>query len=187
MLPLGWKVTSSGAGGRGAPSLRTQVRSGRGSPVTRQLTTPPVLLVKVRLGGRGRSSSGPYESAHSTAPGPQQLLYTAYNITAGVRHSVCLLTEYIFLLEISSVSVHSAGAYTATLLVMVNVKKGGGRAPPTPTSLGKFYPHDGIYARKQRLLYTVCALVRCRAHCSTLNVQSKTAFDSSVRVPSLSI
>jgi hypothetical protein len=26
--------------------------------------------------------------------------------------------------------------YTATLLVMVNVMKGGGRAPPTPTSLG---------------------------------------------------
>ncbi len=76
MLPLGWKLISSGAGGRGAPSLRTQVRSGRGSPVTRQLTTPPVLLVKVRLGGRGRSSSGPYESAHSTASGPQQLLYT---------------------------------------------------------------------------------------------------------------
>jgi len=28
------------------------------------------------------------------------------------------------------VSAHSAGAYTATLLVMVNVKRGGGRAPP---------------------------------------------------------
>ncbi len=75
-------MTSSGAGGRGAPSLRTQVRSGRGSPVTRQLTTPPVLLVKVRLGGRGRSSSGPYESAHSTAPGPQQLLYTVAHMRA---------------------------------------------------------------------------------------------------------
>ena len=33
-----------------------------------------------------------------------------------------------------SVSAHSAGAYTATLLVMVNVIKGGGRAPPTLTS-----------------------------------------------------
>ncbi len=33
---------------------------------------------------------------------------------------------------------HSAGAYTATLLVMVNVVKGGGRAPPTLTSLGNF-------------------------------------------------
>jgi hypothetical protein len=32
------------------------------------------------------------------------------------------------------VSAHSAGAYTATLLVMVNVKIGGGRAPPTLTS-----------------------------------------------------
>jgi hypothetical protein len=47
-------------------------------------------------------------------------------------------TEYIFLLEMKqgSVSAHSAGAYTATLLVMVNVVKGGGRAPPTLTSLG---------------------------------------------------
>jgi hypothetical protein len=35
-----------------------------------------------------------------------------------------------------SVSAHSAGAYTATLLVMVNVVKGGGRAPSTVTSLG---------------------------------------------------
>jgi hypothetical protein len=32
-----------------------------------------------------------------------------------------------------SVSAHSAGAYTATLLVMVNVMRGGGRAPPTLT------------------------------------------------------
>jgi hypothetical protein len=31
------------------------------------------------------------------------------------------------------VSAHSAGAYTATLLVMVNVMRGGGRAlPPSP-------------------------------------------------------
>jgi hypothetical protein len=31
-------------------------------------------------------------------------------------------------------SAHSAGAYTATLLVRVNVMKGGGRAPPTLNS-----------------------------------------------------
>jgi hypothetical protein len=37
------------------------------------------------------------------------------------------------------VSAHSAGAYTATLLVMVNVIKGGGRASPTLTSQGTFY------------------------------------------------
>ncbi len=37
-----------------------------------------------------------------------------------------------------SVSAHSAGAYTATLLVMVNVIKGGGRAPPTLTSPANF-------------------------------------------------
>jgi hypothetical protein len=30
------------------------------------------------------------------------------------------------------VSAHSAGAYTATLLVMVNGMKGGGRVPPSP-------------------------------------------------------
>ncbi len=44
------------------------------------------------------------------------------------------ITEYIFLLEMKheqdySVSARSAGAYTATLLVMVNVMKGGGRSP----------------------------------------------------------
>ncbi len=39
-----------------------------------------------------------------------------------------------------NVSVHSAGAYTATLLVMVNVVKGGGRAvhPPTPPAWANF-------------------------------------------------
>ncbi len=35
-----------------------------------------------------------------------------------------------------NVSAHSAGAYTATLLVMVNVMRGGGRASPTLTSQG---------------------------------------------------
>ncbi len=57
-----------------------------------------------------------------------------------------------------SASAHSAGAYTAALLVMVNVMRGGGRAPPTLTSQGKFYPHDWMYARKQRLL--LCDSVR---------------------------
>ena len=33
---------------------------------------------------------------------------------------------------------NSAGAYTATLLVMINVIKGGGRAPPTLTSQANF-------------------------------------------------
>jgi hypothetical protein len=36
------------------------------------------------------------------------------------------------------VSGHSADAYTATLLVMVNVMRGGGRAPPTLTSRANF-------------------------------------------------
>jgi hypothetical protein len=51
-------------------------------------------------------------------------------------------TEYIFLLEMNMiiVSVHSAGAYTATLLVMVNVVKGGGRATPHPHQPGLILP-----------------------------------------------
>jgi hypothetical protein len=45
-------------------------------------------------------------------------------------HLLEIIRLYIFLLE------RTAGAYT--LLVMVNVMKGGGREPPppTPTSLG---------------------------------------------------
>ncbi len=35
-------------------------------------------------------------------------------------------------------SAHSAGAYTATLLVMVNVMKGGGRAPPPSPARANF-------------------------------------------------
>ncbi len=57
-----------------------------------------------------------------------------------------------------SVSAHSAGAYTATVLVRVNVMRGGGRAPPTLTSQDQFYPHHWMYARKQRLqLCVLCA------------------------------
>jgi hypothetical protein len=44
-----------------------------------------------------------------------------------------------------SVSALSAGAYTATLYVMVNVVKGCGRAPPL------IFHHDGMYARKRPL------------------------------------
>ncbi len=77
-------------------------------------------------------------------------LQCTLNLTGQMQiHSLCFIptplysvavstTEYIFLLEMKqgSVSAHSAGAYTATLLVMVKVVKGGGRAPPTLTSLG---------------------------------------------------
>jgi hypothetical protein len=44
-------------------------------------------------------------------------------------------TEYIFLLEMKqgSVSAHSAGSYIATLLVMVNVMKGGWAFSPPPS------------------------------------------------------
>jgi hypothetical protein len=61
--------------------------------------------------------------------------------------NVCFSTEYIFLYVTGL-----AGAYTATLLVMINVMIGSGRAPLTLTSQGTFYPHDGMYARKQPLL-----------------------------------
>jgi hypothetical protein len=46
------------------------------------------------------------------------------------------------------VSALSAGAYTTTLLVMVDRVKVGGRAHPTLTRLGSIYHHDGVYARK---------------------------------------
>ncbi len=43
--------------------------------------------------------------------------------------------------------------------MMVNVIKGGGRALPTLTSQGYFYPHDWMYARKQRLqLCVLCGI-----------------------------
>ncbi len=43
-----------------------------------------------------------------------------------------------------------------------NFVKGGGRAPPTLTSLGWFYPHDGKYARKLPLpLCVLCDLQPC--------------------------
>jgi hypothetical protein len=51
-----------------------------------------------------------------------------------------------------SVSALSAGAYTATLFVMVDIVKGGGRAVHPPPHLhqpGLFFHHDRMYARKQ--------------------------------------
>jgi hypothetical protein len=57
---------------------------------------------------------------------------TIYGGGGGLEHRVHIFTRD----DRVSVSAHSAGAYTATLLVNVNVMKGGGRAPPTLTSLG---------------------------------------------------
>ncbi len=34
---------------------------------------------------------------------------------------------------------------------MVNVVKGGGRAPPTVTNLSQFFHHNGMYAKKRPL------------------------------------
>ncbi len=63
-------------------------------------------------------------------------------------------------------SAHSAEAYTATLLVMVNVRRGGGLAPPTLTSQGQFYSHHWMYARKQRWqLCVLCGLPNAASEC----------------------
>jgi hypothetical protein len=55
-----------------------------------------------------------------------------------------------------SVSALSAGVYTTTLYVMVNIVKGGGRAPPTP--------------HKPRLNFPPCWNVRLKAAVATLCV-----------------
>ncbi len=51
-------------------------------------------------------------------------------------------------------SAHSAGAYTATLLVMVNVMKGGWACTPILPAWANF-TFMMVYARKQRLLLCV--------------------------------
>ncbi len=54
-----------------------------------------------------------------------------------------------------SVSVSSAGAHTSTLYVMVNIvdgkysERGVCVHPPTHTSLGQFFHHDGMDAKKR--------------------------------------
>jgi hypothetical protein len=50
-----------------------------------------------------------------------------------------------------SVSALCAGAYTTILYVMVDIVKGGRRAPPTLTRLGEVFHYDGMYARKLQL------------------------------------
>ncbi len=63
------------------------------------------------------------------------------------------------------ISAHSAKAYTATLLVRVNVVKGDGRAPPTLTSQANFTlmmectPESGRY---HSVVYTVCLFTQVR-------------------------
>ncbi len=52
---------------------------------------------------------------------------------------------------------YSAGAYTATLLVMVNVMRGGGRAPPTLTSQGPILPSP-LNVRQKAAVVTLCTL-----------------------------
>jgi hypothetical protein len=68
-----------------------------------------------------------------------------------------------------SVSALSAGAYTKTSYVMVNIVKRHGQLDmhPPPASLGKFFHHDGMYARKRPLplcVYSVCTPESGRCH-----------------------
>jgi hypothetical protein len=55
------------------------------------------------------------------------------------------------------VSAHSAGAYTATLLVMVSVMKGGGRAPPHSHQPGLILP-SCWNVRQKAAVATLCVL-----------------------------
>ncbi len=63
---------------------------------------------------------------------------TCHRVHIGVEENQGECTVYVL----------SAGAYTTTMLVMVDRVKGGGRAPPALSRLGWFYHHDGMYARK---------------------------------------
>jgi hypothetical protein len=58
---------------------------------------------------------------------------------------------------------YETNAATSYVMVsMVSVVKGGGRAPPTLTSLDKFFHHDGMHARKRPLplcVYSVGASI----------------------------
>jgi hypothetical protein len=73
-----------------------------------------------------------------------------------------------------TVSAHSAGAYTATLLVMVIVVKGSGRAPPTLTSQANFTlmmectPESGRY----HSMYSVVLITRFLYRMYALNTLS---------------
>ncbi len=77
------------------------------------------------------------------AAAPTVLAFTEYDLytcTASYHHIIGPCHRVHILVEMNrvSVSAHSAGAYTATLLVMVIVVKGGGRVPPTLTSQANF-------------------------------------------------
>ncbi len=54
-------------------------------------------------------------------------------------------------------SAHSAGAYTATLLVMVNVLRGGGLAPPHPHQPGLILP-SSLNVRQKAAVANLCTL-----------------------------
>ncbi len=93
-------------------------------------------------------------------------------------------TEYISLQEMKQGQCICPLERTLQLYwcMMVNVIKGGGRAPPTLTSPDKFYPHDWMYARKQTLLLCVlCGLVGLiptPSFCPSYNSLLSTSFRS---------
>jgi hypothetical protein len=68
-------------------------------------------------------------------------------------------TEYIFSYRWNrvSVSAHSAGAYTATLLVMVNVIKGGWVCTPHPHQPGLILP-SWLNVRQKATVAILCTL-----------------------------
>ncbi len=61
--------------------------------------------------------------------------YSMYDVLCGCTHRVHILVEMK-----QGQSAHSAGVYTATLLVRVNVMRGGGRAPPHLHQPGPILP-----------------------------------------------
>jgi hypothetical protein len=73
----------------------------------------------------------------------------------GAQSTYCILVE--MKQGQCTVSAQSAGAYTATLLVMVNIIRGGGRAPPTLTSQGPILP-SSLNLRQKADVTTLCTL-----------------------------
>jgi hypothetical protein len=83
-----------------------------------------------------------------------------YGNKSKIHHYVAATTEYISLQEMiqGQCIAHSAGAYTATLLVMVNVMKVGGRAP-RPHQPRPILP-SSLNVRQKADVTTLCTLWR---------------------------
>jgi hypothetical protein len=72
------------------------------------------------------------------------------------------------------VSALSAGAYTTTLYVRIDILKELVGSSPSLTILGLFYPHDGMYTRKWLLpLCVLCwgqVYIALALHCNIISV-----------------